>query len=48
MQVVQVKPNDRQAQRALAVWAADCAEHVLGLFAAQHPRDEVAPRCSAC
>jgi hypothetical protein len=27
-------------QRALAVWAADCAEHVLPCFEALHPADD--------
>lgn len=31
---------DRHRHRLLASWAADCAEHVLFLFNAQHPRDE--------
>jgi hypothetical protein len=26
--------------RLLAAWAADCAEHVLALFTAQHPADD--------
>ncbi len=30
---------DRQVQRSLALWAADCAEHVLPFFTAQHPLD---------
>jgi hypothetical protein len=34
------KQSDRQAQRTLALWAADCAEHVLGLFEAQRPHDD--------
>lgn len=29
--------NDR---KALAVWAADCAEHVLPLFEKEHPQDD--------
>jgi hypothetical protein len=31
--------------RLLAAWAADCAEHVLDYFLAQHPDDE-RPRCA--
>jgi hypothetical protein len=31
---------DRQAQQALALWAAGCVEHVLGLFEAQQPHDD--------
>ena len=40
MHVVQVKFNDRQAQQELALWAADCAERVPGLFEAQLPHDD--------
>jgi hypothetical protein len=31
---------DLSRHRLLASWAADCAEHVLPLFAARHPDDE--------
>src|SRR5450830_400410 len=31
---------DEQDQRSLAPWAADCAEHVLGLFEAARPGDD--------
>ena len=31
---------DEQDQRSLALWAADCAEHVLGLFEAARPGDD--------
>jgi len=31
--------TSRPDQRDLAVWAAACAEHVLALFEAAHPRD---------
>ena len=31
---------DDAAHRLLAVWAADCAEHVLGLFTAARPGDD--------
>lgn len=31
--------------RLLAVWAADCAEHVLDYFDSQHPDDD-RPRCA--
>jgi hypothetical protein len=29
-----------EKHRLLAAWAADCAEHVLDYFSAQHPNDE--------
>ena len=31
--------DKRNTRRVLTVWAADCAEHVLGLFEARQPRD---------
>ena len=31
---------DDASHRLLATWAADCADHVLGLFAAQRPGDD--------
>jgi len=31
---------DKQDQRLLALWAADCAEHVLPLFEKKHPQDD--------
>jgi len=31
---------DRQDQKALALWAADCAEHVLPYFEKERPRDD--------
>jgi len=31
---------DEARHRLLAAWAADCAEHVLPLFAAKYPEDE--------
>jgi hypothetical protein len=37
-----VKRHDRQAKQALALWAVDCAEHVLGLFEAQQRRPRLA------
>jgi hypothetical protein len=39
MTIASSQQIDRQTQRALALWAADCAERVLGLFEAQHPQD---------
>jgi hypothetical protein len=30
---------DKQDQRLLALWAADCAEHVLKFFELKHPQD---------
>ena len=36
---------DVAPHRLLAAWAADCAEHVLPLFAAVYPGDE-RPRCA--
>ncbi|MEZ4861374.1 MAG: hypothetical protein R3C14_08710 [Caldilineaceae bacterium] len=34
-----MKKYDKQDQRALAIWAADCAERVLSLFEQAHPED---------
>ena len=31
---------DEATHRLLAAWAADCAEHVLPLFASEHPDDD--------
>ena len=31
---------DETTHRLLAVWAADCAEHVLPLFASVYPHDD--------
>lgn len=31
---------DRDRHRQLALWAADCAEHVLPLFSRRHPLDD--------
>jgi len=31
---------DQQDQGLLALWAADCAEHVLPLFEQMHPQDD--------
>ncbi len=31
---------DKLDQRALALWAANCAQHVLHLFKETHPRDD--------
>ena len=30
----------KQDQRLLALWAADCAEHVLPFFEEKHPQDD--------
>ena len=30
---------DEETQKALALWAADCAEHVLHYFEEEHPND---------
>jgi len=32
-------PLDLERHRQLAIWAADCAEHVLPLFSRRHPLD---------
>ena len=34
------KHLDKLDQRLLALWAADCAEHVLPLFEENHPQDD--------
>ena len=34
------KPVDEQDRRALALWAAECAERVLPCFEAKYPRDD--------
>jgi dienelactone hydrolase len=34
-----IKHLDKQPQRLLALWAADCAEHVLSIFEEKHPQD---------
>jgi len=31
---------DKQDQKLLAIWAADCAERVLGYFEKEYPNDE--------
>lgn len=33
-------PLDRESHRLLAMWAADCAEHVLPLFQAERRKDD--------
>ena len=38
-------PLDVERHRELALWAAECAEHVLPLFAADRPDDD-RPRCA--
>jgi hypothetical protein len=35
-----VKEKLKKNQKLLALWAADCAEHVLPYFEKKHPRDE--------
>ncbi len=35
----QKKKLDKQDQKALALWAADCAEHVLSYFENERPED---------
>ena len=39
MKVKHAKRLDEQDHRSLALWAADCAEHVLPCFEEQFPRD---------
>jgi len=34
------RKTSQRDQRALALWAADCAEHVLSYFEQKHPDDE--------
>lgn len=34
------KNLDKQEQRSLALWAADCAEHVLPFFEKRYPADD--------
>ena len=36
----QKKKPDIQDQKALALWAADCAEHVLTYFEKEYPKDD--------
>jgi hypothetical protein len=40
MKAKHAKHLDKQDQRLLALWAADCAEHVLSFFEEQHPQDD--------
>jgi hypothetical protein len=40
MKVKQLKRPEKQDQKSLAVWAADCAERVLPHFEKKHPRDK--------
>jgi hypothetical protein len=35
-----VKKYDKQDQRAMAIWAADCAERVISFFENAYPKDE--------
>ena len=39
MKAEHAKPLDEQNHRSLALWAADCAEHVLPYFEEKHPDD---------
>ena len=39
MKVEDARRLDQQDQKSLALWAADCAEHVLPYFEAKHPED---------
>jgi hypothetical protein len=38
--VKEYKKYSKQDQRLLAIWAADCAEHVLPLFEKTNPKDD--------
>ena len=40
MKVEHAKRFDEQDQRSLALWAADCAEHVLPYFEENSPQDD--------
>ena len=40
MKTKQTSGIDQQDHRLLALWAADCAEHVLLYFEAKHPQDD--------
>ena len=40
MKVAAAKRIKKSDQKLLAFWAADCAEHVLPFFEAQHPKDD--------
>ena len=40
MKVERTKRLDEQNHRSLALWAADCAEHVLPFFEKNHPQDD--------
>lgn len=40
MKTEHAKRLDKQNQRSLALWAADCAEHVLPFFEENRPRDD--------
>ena len=40
MKVEHAKQLDKQDQRLLAFWAADCAEHVLPYFEENYPEDD--------
>ena len=40
IKVEHVKHPDKRDQRLLALWAADCAEHVLPFFEEKHPGDD--------
>ena len=40
MKAERAKRLDEQDHRALALWAADCAEHVLAYFEEKYPKDD--------
>ena len=40
MAVEKGKPVDEQDHQSLALWAADCAEHVLAYFQEKHPQGD--------
>ena len=40
MKLEHAKHFDKQDQRLLAFWAADCAGHVLPFFEGKHPQDD--------
>jgi hypothetical protein len=40
MKVQHAKHLDKQDHRLLALWAADCAEHVLPFFEEHYPEDD--------
>ena len=40
MKAEHAKHLDKQHQKSLALWAADCAEHVLQYFEEKYPKDD--------